>query len=208
MSEKSEFARLRKATGLTQKAFSKRYEIPLRTIEHWESGDRTPPDYLLNFLREKIENESSASLPKEICYEALIWNCQKLQIEIPKLKFAAAAAFPAPTVRAALSEDFNEIAINTSVNWSALDIWFAVSHESRHMWQHLNGIFNSSEYVPSDGKNLKTYNEQKEEIDANAWAVLVVSSLFGVRPTLENNLGSEVWEKTQKRINEIKNTIS
>lgn len=41
---------LRTETGLTQRAFSWRYGIPLRTVEDWERGIRTPPDYLIRLL--------------------------------------------------------------------------------------------------------------------------------------------------------------
>ena len=37
---------IRAHTGLTQAAFSTRYCIPRRTIEEWEAGRRTCPNYL------------------------------------------------------------------------------------------------------------------------------------------------------------------
>lgn len=37
---------LRNAARLTQAAMSERFVIPLRTIEDWDSGKRTPPDYV------------------------------------------------------------------------------------------------------------------------------------------------------------------
>lgn len=37
---------LREITGLTQKKFGERYKIPLRTVQNWESGTNTPPDYI------------------------------------------------------------------------------------------------------------------------------------------------------------------
>lgn len=37
---------IRTYTGLTQAAFSTRYCIPRRTIEEWEAGRRTCPNYL------------------------------------------------------------------------------------------------------------------------------------------------------------------
>lgn len=32
--------------GLTQSELSRRYVIPLRTVQAWAAGDRVPPDYL------------------------------------------------------------------------------------------------------------------------------------------------------------------
>ena len=48
--ENYNFSSIRKASGLTQKGFSAEYGIPLRTIEDWCTGSRTPPPYLLDLL--------------------------------------------------------------------------------------------------------------------------------------------------------------
>lgn len=52
-----EFKELRKSTGLTQKAFSEKFNIPKRTIESWEEGARKPPQYAFDLLKYRIENE-------------------------------------------------------------------------------------------------------------------------------------------------------
>lgn len=53
---------LRALTGLSQKAFSDKYEIPKRTIEDWEAGRRKPTEYVVKLLerivREDIQKES------------------------------------------------------------------------------------------------------------------------------------------------------
>ncbi len=41
---------VRKLSGLTQAAFSAEYGIPRRTVENWDMGVRTPPDYLISAL--------------------------------------------------------------------------------------------------------------------------------------------------------------
>ena len=41
---------VRKHTGLTQKAFAEKYQIPARSIENWESGARQCPEYTLKLL--------------------------------------------------------------------------------------------------------------------------------------------------------------
>ena len=52
---------LRSLTGLSQQAFSDKYEIPKRTIEDWERGRRKPPEYVVKLLervvKEDIEKE-------------------------------------------------------------------------------------------------------------------------------------------------------
>lgn len=59
---------LRSKLGYTQAEFSKRYNIPFRTIQNWESGVRIPPKYIINFLNEKVKKDLTNSktyiLPK------------------------------------------------------------------------------------------------------------------------------------------------
>lgn len=40
------------ATGLTQTELSKRFDIPLRTVQNWVEGLRTPPAYVVNMMAE------------------------------------------------------------------------------------------------------------------------------------------------------------
>ena len=37
---------LRNSSGLTQAAYAVRFCIPKRTVEDWDTGKRTPPDYV------------------------------------------------------------------------------------------------------------------------------------------------------------------
>ena len=41
-----QIAELVKRSGLSQRAFAEQYHIPLRTLENWCNGDRTPPEYV------------------------------------------------------------------------------------------------------------------------------------------------------------------
>ena len=45
---------IRQAAGLTQAAFGERFLIPRRTIEEWEAGRRTPPDYTRLLLMQAV----------------------------------------------------------------------------------------------------------------------------------------------------------
>lgn len=45
----------RKAANLTQRQMSEAFDIPLRTIEDWEAGKRTPPSYVEKLIIEKLE---------------------------------------------------------------------------------------------------------------------------------------------------------
>lgn len=48
---------LRKASGMTQRAFSEYFGIPKRTIEDWEAERRKCPAYLLELMEYKLRNE-------------------------------------------------------------------------------------------------------------------------------------------------------
>lgn len=54
-----EIKEIRKKTGLTQKAFGKKYGIPERTIQDWETGKRKPADYVIRMLSQTTETNIS-----------------------------------------------------------------------------------------------------------------------------------------------------
>lgn len=47
----TEIVDLRAILNLTQKEFSEKYEIPLRTIENWEGKKTNPPKYVFELLK-------------------------------------------------------------------------------------------------------------------------------------------------------------
>lgn len=51
------FQELRQATGMNLKQFSNYFEIPYRTMQNWEEGQRKVPDYLLNLMIYKLQKE-------------------------------------------------------------------------------------------------------------------------------------------------------
>jgi len=40
----------RQSTGMTQQQFADYFGIPVRTLQDWEQGRRTPPDYILMMM--------------------------------------------------------------------------------------------------------------------------------------------------------------
>lgn len=48
---------LRKASGMTQKAFADYFNIPKRTIENWEQGINDAPQYLVELIEYKLLKE-------------------------------------------------------------------------------------------------------------------------------------------------------
>lgn len=45
----------REEAGLSRAEMSRRFEIPVRTLEEWDAGRRTPPPYVEKLIVEKLE---------------------------------------------------------------------------------------------------------------------------------------------------------
>lgn len=83
------------------------------------------------------------------------------------------------------------------------DLLFSIAHELRHLWQIKNdNEFYFSNYKSSDELNTNSYNLQPAEVDANAWASIVMSDLFHLKPLYEG-MSYRVITAIQKRIQEI-----
>lgn len=138
----------------------------------------------------------------------IAFNCRMLKLKQPTVKYESPDKFATPTTKAGINPDKNVIAININTVWkSPVEIWWVISHELRHLWQIKNGQFSVQNYNPSQENNLTSYAMQFEEVDANAWGVYVITSLFNTRPLLENVYGEQVWQKIIQRIEEIKKEI-
>lgn len=48
---------LRIQSGMNIKQFSEYFGIPYRTIQNWEGGQRSCPEYLLDLIEYKLKNE-------------------------------------------------------------------------------------------------------------------------------------------------------
>jgi len=48
---------MRNRLGDTQSEFAARYGIPFRTVQNWETGMRTPPEYLVNLLTRRVQDD-------------------------------------------------------------------------------------------------------------------------------------------------------
>lgn len=49
--------KLRLSTGLNMTEFAGKFNIPYRTLQHWEAGDRSCPAYLLDLIEFRIQSE-------------------------------------------------------------------------------------------------------------------------------------------------------
>lgn len=62
---------LRKIKNLTQQELSDILNIPLRTIENWENGNRKPPEYINELIRDKLLKMTNEELENEKKYVVL-----------------------------------------------------------------------------------------------------------------------------------------
>lgn len=73
---------MRKDLGVSRAEFSKRYNIPVRTLESWESGDREAPEYVIDLLGRAVYSDINNKKP--IFYVVAIgkhdeWDCGKFE---------------------------------------------------------------------------------------------------------------------------------
>ena len=66
MDSKDYLVELRESTGMTRKEFCEYFEIPYRTVQDWELGNRKMPDYLLRLMEYKIRLEQGIKDGKEL----------------------------------------------------------------------------------------------------------------------------------------------
>lgn len=50
MEEKTAIAEICETYGMKQVDLARFFEIPLRTVQDWHAGRRTPPDYVINMM--------------------------------------------------------------------------------------------------------------------------------------------------------------
>lgn len=63
---------MRSYIGVSRAEFSRRYSIPLRTLESWEAGVRTPPEYVLDLLEESVRRTDIIEVA--FVYDTLLQN--------------------------------------------------------------------------------------------------------------------------------------
>ena len=57
---------LRERSKMSLKQFSEYFNIPYRTLQHWEAGDRQCPVYVLELIEYKLRNEGFFNKPLSI----------------------------------------------------------------------------------------------------------------------------------------------
>lgn len=110
--------------------------------------------------------------------------CTILRIEQPTISFDA-SKFPTSTTMAMCSSDGLTIYLRQSDKLTP-DLFFAIAHEMRHIWQiRTNYDFFLKDYKTSDKLPIEEYNLQIAELDANAFAGIVLTDFFKLQPLYE-----------------------
>lgn len=83
---------MRKDLRLSRAAFGRKYNIPTRTLESWESGDREAPEYVIDLLGRAVYSDITNKKP--VFYIVAIgkhdeWNCGKFDSYINAMKVAS-----------------------------------------------------------------------------------------------------------------------
>jgi Zn-dependent peptidase ImmA (M78 family) len=133
--------------------------------------------------------------------------CDLLDIQAPKMSFDT-SHFPTDTTMALCDWSGDTIYLKQCKDPDP-DYLFAVAHEIRHVWQiksNRDHYFASYKSV-DQCSDPDSYNLQEAEIDANAFAGVVMIEYFGMRP-LFSGLSNMVKNKIGKRMFEIGVSLS
>ena len=89
------------------------------------------------------------------------------------------------------------------------DLLFAIAHELRHVWQvRTNKQLYLSEYKPAAlMPSIEDYNLQLAEIDANAFAAIIMTDFFRLQPQWQGQ-SAKVISAINSRIKVILQTLN
>lgn len=136
---------------------------------------------------------------KQICIKFAQEICDILDISTPAIKFVSADRMQTSTQIAALTPDAVLIRNDKTVS---PELFFAIAHELRHSYQIANGA-DLEEYQTSDKISTEQYNLQPLEVDANAFAALVMFDFFGIVPQFQN-MPESVRDAISSRMEQIR----
>ena len=133
--------------------------------------------------------------------------CELLDITVPSISYDI-SHFPTKTTMAQCELTNNIIYLNKLDKLNP-DYLFAIAHELRHIFQYQNDEqFYLSNYKTSDNcSSVEEYNLQIAEVDANAFASIIMVEYFKLQPQW-NGLSDKVICAINDRINIIIRELS
>ena len=133
--------------------------------------------------------------------------CDILNIATPKVSYDT-SNFTTTTMLAQINPSGNTIYLKKYYK-SNIDLLFSIAHELRHAWQiKYNKNLYSKKYKPVElCASIEEYNLQLAEIDANAFAYIVMVDFFQIKP-LFHGMSNTVKSKIIERVNELVTELS
>ena len=133
-------------------------------------------------------------------YDFIADICNILNIPVPSVSFDI-SNFPTDTMMAQCSPDGSTIYIK-KIDKPNPDYLFSISHELRHIYQiQTDYELFLSDYKPIDlCASTEEYNLQFSEIDANAFAGLVMVDFFHLKPLFEglsDSVKAKIFEQME-----------
>ena len=131
--------------------------------------------------------------------------CDLLDIKVPSISYDT-SHFQTKTTMAQCEPINNTIYLN-KIDKPDSDYLFAIAHELRHIFQYQDDEqFYLSKYKTSDKcSSIEEYNLQIAEVDANAFASIVMVEYFRMQPQW-NGLSNKVIDAINDRINFLLST--
>ena len=128
--------------------------------------------------------------------------CELLCIKVPSISYDT-SHFPTGTTMAQC-EPINSVIYLNKLDEPNPDYLFAIAHELRHIFQYQDDEqFYLSNYKTSDNcSSVEEYNLQIAEVDANAFASIVMVEYFHMQPQW-NGLSDKVINAINSRISII-----
>jgi Zn-dependent peptidase ImmA (M78 family) len=127
--------------------------------------------------------------------------CDILNIPIPSVSFDT-SHFSTDTMMAQVNSSVNTIYLK-EYDKPNPDQLFSIAHELRHVWQienYYDLYFHNYQTVDIIG--VEKYNLQPAEVDANAFASIIMVDFFHLQPQYKG-LTDSVISSIKNRINEI-----
>ncbi|MCR5799160.1 MAG: helix-turn-helix domain-containing protein [Lachnospiraceae bacterium] len=172
---------LRESTGMSRKEFSEHTGIPVRTLEDWEAGRRTPPEYIPRLLAYQIKFDSVFDKNTKRNVSVIQDADGNRIVIINDIRFKGKRSIDWKEVRAYLKEfvgEFYVIASTGDVIYIGSDL--PSEYTGSNYTKKLNGTAakakaNASQGIPemieiSIGKHFRENNDKKHNWNAkNGW---------------------------------------
>lgn len=148
----------------------------------------------------KEDKKKNIMIVKEIISEI----CDILRIQVPQISFNAPVSnFESETMMARCNADDSTIYLR-KFDKPTPDLIFSIAHELRHIWQLKNDkeTYFFTYQTIGEIKDIEKYNSQLAEVDAHAFAKIIMVDLFHLTP-LFDGLSDSVKKKIDDRVDVI-----